>query len=196
MTLDKHKIAYLNIGYRKRLYDSIKYIHNIIGDKLYFVYKGAAINLFYNDYNNSMRGFRDIDIWVEPEAKKIIRKKEDSDGTKIILTNTVFGIDYKSVLDIKSGEKIEDIIPINMVLDNLIEIQLEDIRIKIPTLEMQMILMIAHKIKHERLKDNREHFLADSSFFVDRIKNRNKVYELARKLSILEEVNNIYDRFD
>lgn len=196
MTLDKHKKAYLNIGYRKRLYDSIKYVHNIIEDKLYFVYKGAAINLFDNDYNNSIRGFRDIDIWVEPKAKKIIQKKEDSDGKKIILTNTVFGINYKSVLDIKSGEKIEDIIPINMVLDNLIEIQLEDIRIKIPTLEMQMILMIAHQIKHERLKEHREHFLEDTIFFVNRIKNRNKVYELAEKLSILEEVKNIYDRFD
>ena len=196
MTLDKHKKAYLNIGYRKRLYDSIKYVHNIIEDKLYFVYKGAAINLFDNDYNNSIRGFRDIDIWVEPKAKKKKKKKEDSDGKKIILTNTVFGINYKSVLDIKSGEKIEDIIPINMVLDNLIEIQLEDIRIKIPTLEMQMILMIAHQIKHERLKEHREHFLEDTIFFVNRIKNRNKVYELAEKLSILEEVKNIYDRFD
>lgn len=70
MTLDKHKIAYLNIGYRKRLYDSIKYIHNIIGDKLYFVYKGAAIIFFTMIIIIQCRGFRDIDIWVEPRRQR------------------------------------------------------------------------------------------------------------------------------
>lgn len=178
------------LGYRMRLYDSIKYLYCLIGESPCFIYKGAAINILTEPIRDYCRTFRDIDIWITPEKLDDIKRSEFYDNGKIVLNRKIYGIAFKSVIDVKTTPFIENIIPVNMVLNNLKTIHLEDIDINVPTLEMQTIIMLAHEKKHKALGESRSNFFEDKNFLLRKISNDGKLREMAKILGLSSDLNN------
>ena len=182
---------YKALGYRVKAYEAVSELTKLLEIDEFFLFKGAALELSVYNESHMLRIFGDIDVAINTQsAYEKIRNSilYNSKTGKFEIMKDILGVYAKLVFDVKYNERLEETMDISDVFSRSNIISIGNLQVRIPSMEDNFLLCIAHDIKHIKNKDPRRHVDSDIDLLLRKV-DKEKLFLLAKEHELLDEVS-------
>lgn len=182
---------YKAIGYRIKIYEALYELFKYLSTEEFLLYKGSALELTVYNKEGYLRTFGDIDLVIlEENVYKRLKQTElyDTKQKKFIKYKNVMDVDVKLVFDIKYDKYIEERILKKDIFRRSQSLEFQRMRVRVPSLEDNILLALAHDIKHRNINDIRHNFSNDLEILLKQNYNKELLIESAKKYNLEEEI--------
>lgn len=189
--LDSWEKKHMAAGYNLHVYLAVSELLSYLSPDEFLIYKGAALAPSVYNKNGFLRIFGDIDVVLLND--ELIKKLKATDlystnSGKFLKKRKTFEIDMKFTYDIKVGDTIEGLVSRKRLFERSKLYMLEDISFRIPSIEDSILLVLAHKIKHDHNGDNRCHWVEDLVLMKNLPLDSKYLLNAAQEFSLLHEM--------